>query len=104
MYANSYIQCGKFRPYLKPYWKSNNLGMYHYEQREARRLYTNNSKHRNKSNNLYKDYKNKKREFRKRKRQANIIWKEEKYEDIKKAAEIDIGEFYRTVRKMKKTG
>lgn len=46
----------------------------------------------------------KKREFRKRKRQANIIWKEEKYEDIKEAAEIDIGEFYRTVRKMKKTG
>jgi hypothetical protein len=53
--------------------------MYHYEQREARRLYTNKSKHRNKSNNLYKDYKNKKREFRKRKRQANIIWKEHTY-------------------------
>ena len=86
MSANSYIPCGKFRPYLKPYWKSNNLGMYHYEQREARRLWTNNSKPRNKSNDLYKDYKNKKREFRKRKRQAEKIWKEEKYEDIKEAA------------------
>lgn len=44
----------------------------------------------------------KKREFRKRKRKAESIWQEEKYEDITKAAELDIGEFFRTVRRMKK--
>ena len=43
-----------------------------------------------------------KREFRKRKRAAERSWQEEKYEDFKSTAEIDIGEFFRTVRKTRK--
>ncbi|CAG2239638.1 unnamed protein product [Mytilus edulis] len=103
MSANAYIPCGKFRHYLKPYWKSNDLNAVHYEQREARREWKNNNKPRNKSNRLYKEYKEK-RIFRKRKRQAEKLWREEKYEDIKNAAEVDIGEFFRTARKMRKQG
>ncbi|CAC5405561.1 unnamed protein product [Mytilus coruscus] len=37
--------------------------------------------------------------------QGNVnVRREEKYEDIKNAAEVDIGEFFRTARKMRKQG
>lgn len=103
MSANSSIPCGKFRPYLKPYWKSNNLQDFHYRQRQARRAWKEQNKPRDTNNSTYIDYKDKKREFRKRKRAAERLWQEEKMEDIKSAAEIDIGEFYRTLRKSKKS-
>ena len=48
------------------------------------------------------EYKDKKREFRKRKRAAERSWQEQKYEDFKSTAEIDIGEFFNTVRKTRK--
>ncbi|VDI64953.1 Hypothetical predicted protein [Mytilus galloprovincialis] len=44
------------------------------------------------------------RQEMKRKRQAEKLWRGEKYEDIKNAAEVDIGEFFRTARKMRKQG
>ncbi|CAC5407157.1 unnamed protein product [Mytilus coruscus] len=105
MSANAYIPCGKFRHYLKPYWKSNDLNIVHYEQREARHEWKNNNKPRNKSNRLYKEYKDKKKKiFRKHKRQTEKLWREKKYEDIKNATKVNIWEFFRTARKMRKQG
>ncbi|CAG2247073.1 unnamed protein product [Mytilus edulis] len=40
-----------------------------------------------------------KREFRKHKRNAERLWESEKFADVQKAAEMDIGQFYRVVRK-----
>ncbi|CAC5407011.1 unnamed protein product [Mytilus coruscus] len=95
---------GTFRPYLKPYWKNQNRNNSHFEQRNARRKWINNNKTREKTDLSYVEYKNKKREFRKRKRIAENLWQEEKFEDIKLAAEMDIGEFYQRVRRMRKSG
>ncbi|CAC5390339.1 unnamed protein product [Mytilus coruscus] len=50
----------------------------------------------------YHNYKLHKREFRKHKRQAEKQWQEEKYEEIKSAAELDIEQFYKRVRRMRK--
>ncbi|VDI79116.1 Hypothetical predicted protein [Mytilus galloprovincialis] len=104
MAANSCIPVGTFRPYLKPYWKNQNLNNCHFEQRNARRKWINNNKTRETTDLSYIEYKNKKREFRKRKRIAEKLWQEEKFEDIKLAAEMDIGEFYQRVRRMRKSG
>ena len=41
-----------------------------------------NNKPRNRNDPAYQNYKNRKREFRKRKRRAESICQEEKYEDI----------------------
>ncbi|VDI78227.1 Hypothetical predicted protein [Mytilus galloprovincialis] len=98
MAANSCIPVGTFRPYLKPYWNNQSLNNNHFEQRNARRKWVNNNKTREKTDLSYIEYKNKKREFRKRKRIA------EKFEAIKLAAEMDIGEFYQRVRRMRKSG
>ena len=46
--ANSCIPDGKYRPYLKPYWKRNRLQDFHYEQRKARRIWKEQNKHRDK--------------------------------------------------------
>ncbi|CAG2187531.1 unnamed protein product [Mytilus edulis] len=54
---------------------------------------------RNNDNIFYKQYKDKKREFRKHKRNAERLWESEKFADVQKAAEMDIGQFYRVVRK-----
>ncbi|CAG2232008.1 unnamed protein product [Mytilus edulis] len=54
---------------------------------------------RNNDNIFYKQYKDKKREFRKHKRNAERLWESEKFADVQKAAEMDIGHFYRVVRK-----
>lgn len=104
MAANSTIPYGKFRPYLKPYWKDHNLKEFHDQQRKSRRKWIENGKPRGDTQTSYVDYKDKKREFRKRKRAAEKEWQESKYEEIKQAAELDIGEFYRKVRRMRKTG
>jgi len=104
MAANSCIPSGFFRPYLKPYWKQNRLNDFHYEQRKARRQWINDNKPRDSCNSSYSNYKDKKREFRKRKRAAKKLWQEQKFEDFKCAAEMDISEFYRKVRRMRKNG
>ncbi|CAG2231536.1 unnamed protein product [Mytilus edulis] len=97
--ANSCIPTGKFRHYLKPYWKSNSLDYYHNEQRQARKTWLSMGQTRNNDNIFYKQYKDKKREFRKHKRNAERLWESEKFADVQKAAEMDIGQFYRVVRK-----
>ena len=102
MCGNSFIPYGKFRSYLKPYWKNNGLHVFHSKQREAWRIWVANDKPRDNTNKLYREYKESKREFRKRKRQAEKKWNEEKYEEFRQPAEADIGEFYRTVRKKRK--
>ncbi|CAG2199949.1 unnamed protein product [Mytilus edulis] len=104
MASNSCIPVGTFRPYLKPYWKNQNLNNSHFEQRNARRKWINNNKTREKTDLSYVEYKNKKREFCKRKRIAEKLWQEEKFEDIKLPAEMDIGEFYQRVHRMRKSG
>ncbi|CAC5364241.1 unnamed protein product [Mytilus coruscus] len=70
--------------------------------REARRKWIYNDRPRVKSDPCYHNYKLHKREFRKHKGQAEKQWQEEKYEEIKSAAELDIGQFYKRVRRMRK--
>ncbi|CAC5388658.1 unnamed protein product [Mytilus coruscus] len=48
MVKNSCIPIGTFRPYLKPYWKNQNLNNCHFEQRNARRKWINNNRTRQK--------------------------------------------------------
>ena len=58
------------------------LNHLYFEQRNAHRIWKVNNKPRNRNDPNYQNYKNKKREFRKRKRRAESICQEGKYEDI----------------------
>lgn len=57
---------------------------------------------RNKDNEKYINYKNEKRKFRKLHRLAQKNWIQKIFDEIDKAAEIDIGTFYKTAWKNKK--
>lgn len=99
--AISCIPTGYFRHFLKPYWKSNQLNLYHDQQRHARNQWISEGRVHDKDNIYFIEYKTRKTEFRKRKRRAERRWREEKYADVSEAAELDISEFYRVVRKQR---
>jgi len=100
--AAQYIPRGVYRPYLKPYWKGSSLDYYHFHMREAKRNWVSRGKPRDKSDPTYCEYKKQKCEFRRQHRQAKRQWNKEKYINIAAASEVDIGEFYRTVRKQRR--
>jgi hypothetical protein len=94
--ADQHIPYGKVRPYLKPYWKKSNLQTVHYEMRCARRIWKSEGSPRNKDSTSYVNYKTSKRIFKQKHRQARKEWNLSIFDEIDKAAEIDIGTFYKT--------
>jgi hypothetical protein len=54
------------------------------------------------SDESYVNYKKTKCEFRRQKRKAEREWEREKYFELKMACELDIAQFYKTVRKQRK--
>ena len=96
------IPRGEYRSYLKPYWKGCNLDFYHYQMRQAKRKWVSSGKVRDKNDSHYKVYKDTKRIFRQHMRKAERVWNREKYVEINAASEVDIGEFYRTVKKQRR--
>lgn len=102
--ADQHIPYGRFRPHLKPYWKRSNLQIVHYEMRCARRIWKSEGSPRNKDSTSYVNYKTQKRIFRQQHRQARKDWNLSIFDEIDKAAEIDIGTFYKTAwRNTKRT-
>lgn len=101
--SDMYISSGRYRTFLSPYWKSNMLDKHHYEQRTVRRKWISEGRPRGHHSNSYVTYKDKKREFRKRKRAAEKRWQEEKFEEIREAAEMEISHFYRVIKKQRKS-
>jgi len=91
------IPSGIYRSYLRPYWKENNLNFYHNKQLNARREWINNGKSHDPNDEYYIRYK-----YRKRKRKAEKSWRLQVHDEMKHAAELDIGEFYRCIRKNQK--
>ena len=89
---------GYFKTYLRPYRAKHNLKYYHSKQKQSRNDWIKSNKE---NTELFSVYKNEKREFRKRKRRAEMDWRNEVNEELKHAAELDMGEFYRLVRKRK---
>lgn len=79
------------------------LDKHHYEQRTVRRKWISEGRPRGPHSNSYVTYKDKKREFRKRKRAAEKRWQEEKFEEIREAAEMEISHFYRVIKKQRKS-
>ena len=72
--------------------------------RSARRSWISDGKPRNAESITYNSYKNKKREFRKQKRNAEKKWYRQREEDLINSAETDIHEFYKTVKRIRKKG
>ena len=101
--ANYCIPKGKWRPFLKPYWKPKKLNNLHFDMREARRRWKAANYPRSKDDIFFYNYKEAKRIFRKAKRRAENEWYLEMYKDAERAAEIDIGFFYKTVKRQKRS-
>ena len=101
--AEMCIPRGEYKNYLKPYWKGSNLNYYHYQMRRAKRKWTQEGKPRDPMQETYKSYKQSKCDFRREKRKAERQWNKEKYFEITAACEMDIAEFYRTVKKQRRT-
>jgi hypothetical protein len=76
--ASMYIPTGKYKPYLKPYWKSCNLDFYHYQMRRSRRHWKLNKNNHAESDDSYVNYKKTKCEFRRQKRKAEREWERKK--------------------------
>ncbi|XP_062588336.1 uncharacterized protein LOC134250013 [Saccostrea cucullata] len=100
--SDQHIPHGNFNPHLKPYWKKSELNNAHYDMRCSRRTWKSMGSPRDKQNEYYENYKKSKRKFRKLHRLAQKDWHNSIFYEIDKAAEIDIGTFYRTAWKNKK--
>lgn len=107
--TNSLLKAGyecipksEFRPYLKPYWKSNNLNDNHYKMRQCRKQWVSESRPRDSSSNSYCEYKDAKREFRRLHRKAKRKAKKDILDELQKSSEIDVNTFYKTVRKQRR--
>ncbi|XP_048744007.2 uncharacterized protein LOC125657478 [Ostrea edulis] len=100
--SDFHIPYGKVRPFLKPYWKSNNLDHAHYDMRCARRLWKSEGSPRSKESDSFVKYKKAKCVFRKLHRLAVKTWHTSIFNEIEKATELDIGTFYRTAWKNSK--
>ena len=97
--SDKHIPCGKFRPFLKPYWKKHDLNTAHFEMRNARRRWKSEGSPRTTESKSYKEYKMNKNSFRKLYRHAMKEWHQSIFDEMDKATEIDIGTFYKTAWK-----
>lgn len=90
--ANEHIPYGKFNSHIKPYWKKSELHNANYEMRQSRRAWKSEGSPRDKHNESYVNYKKKCKW--KLHRLAKKDWTQTIFDEIDKAAEIDIGTFY----------
>ena len=95
------IPHSKYRPYLKPFWKSNGLNDAHYYMRAARREWVSNGRPREDNSVLRSAYKDRKREFRRLYRISKRCNKKQMLKEIETSAELDVNSFYKTVRKQR---
>ncbi len=98
----STIPNGIYRQYLKPYWKSDRLDAHHYDMRCRRREWKHAGKPRDVTSEPYTKYKASKREFRKRKRQAEANYRQQIFNDIADSCDVDINFFYKTIRSQRR--
>ena len=91
----------KFKSYLKPYWNTE-LSSLHKDMKTKRRSWLEDGKPRNCNNASYLAYKTAKREFRRKHRQASVIYIRTKMEEIDKLAEVDSTLFWRHVNSRRK--
>ena len=95
--ANISIPSTKFRPYLKPYWKRDNLKALHDDMRGQRRIWIENGKSHDRNDNYYRQYKDAKRTFRKQHRCCKRKLVGSKLNEVCEAVEIDINEYFRVL-------
>jgi len=91
-----------FLPHLKPYWKFFNVAELHKEMRRKRLLWIKDERPRGTQFLTYAEYKNAKRYFRKQLNDAKYQYEQEQLNELERAAELDVGKFYRIVRLHKK--
>ncbi|KAK3093161.1 hypothetical protein FSP39_012054 [Pinctada imbricata] len=96
------IPSGQYRPYLKPFWKTDGLGDLHYKMRASRRIWKQNGRPRNSDSSIREQYKEAKKEFRKNFRSSSQSWESKTYDDLMRYAETDIGTFFRAVKSKRK--
>lgn len=100
--ATQCIPVGSFNAHLKPYWKQDGLNDDHYNMRAARRSWKSQDKPRGQNSDFYKQYKEAKREFRRRHRYSKRTFCEKSRSELEKTCEADVNTFYKSVRKLRK--
>ncbi|XP_033756185.1 uncharacterized protein LOC117338930 [Pecten maximus] len=99
--ANANLPIKRYRPFLKPYWNYGHVKELHNAMRQRRENWLKEGRPRGHNYESYKVYKESKREFRKSLDEARKTYEEKQMEELQEAAEIDIGTFYKAVRKKK---
>ena len=101
--SHMYIPRGRYRRYLKPFWKRDGLDVDHHRMRERRREWKDDGKNRDPDSISYRNYKDSKRVFRRKNRHSKQKYKEYVYKEIESSSEVDVGYFYKTVRRFKQS-
>lgn len=90
----------KFKPYLKPNWKS--LKSFHNESRRCRAKWIRNGRQREHSNKYFVEYKNAKRLFRREIRRKQHETESKQFESLEEMFETDRSSFYKALSKIRK--
>ena len=92
----------RFRPFLKPYWKSGNVKELHAVNRQKRNTWILDGRPRGMQYASYRDYKRAKREFTNALKRAQRQFEQEEFIRLKETAELDLGLFYRSLKRRNK--
>lgn len=91
----------KFKPYLKPFWKS--LKPFHDNSRRCRSIWIRPGRPRDKNNKYFHEYKNAKRLFRREMRRKQQEDESKKFESLEEIFETDRSGFYKALAKLRRT-
>ena len=99
--AENCLPKGKFNKHTKPYW-SRDLRQAHAESRRLRRIWINIGRPRGVEYESYQRYKSAKRNFRRKQRIACNLFLNKTFEELDKAAHLDVNLFWKLVKRKKK--
>ncbi|XP_069134377.1 uncharacterized protein [Argopecten irradians] len=96
--AKSSFPVKRYRHYLKPYWKYNNVKSLHTNMRHLRSVWIDEGRPRGHAHKTYSEYKGTKKLFRNELNLAREQYEREQFEKLESLAELDIGTFYKAIR------
>lgn len=86
----------RYRPFLKPYWKSRNLKELHAVNRQKRNTWICDGKPRSMQFASYRDHMRAKRELTNALKRTQRQYEQEEFICLKETAELNLGLFYRS--------
>ncbi|CAH1791446.1 unnamed protein product, partial [Owenia fusiformis] len=96
--SNKVIPKSKFRKFLKPFWKTGNLGPLHKAMKQARTIWIRDGSPRGLAFDSFRNYKLQKRAFTRQLKRLKFEYDQKQLKDLQDAAEVDSALFYRLVK------